>query len=293
MIPDFLLNLLNKQYDTKTVNEIICGYKIKRKTTFRVNRLKVLDSYVLDELDKLNIKYEKYEYLDNAYIINIDAKELYNHDLVKNGYIYFQSISSMLPPYFLEPKEGETILDMCAAPGGKTICIGQLTNNEASITALETNKIRFERLKHNLEVQGVKAFILNQDATKIDDFFRFDKILLDAPCSGSGTLNLDDDKQMKSFSYNLIKNSSTLQEKLLDKALTILKPKSSMIYSTCSILDLENENVLNKLLKKHNAKVVPIEASYLPLLKSKIDGTLLVKPTELFEGFFIAKIYKN
>ncbi len=292
-LPIFLKNLLEAQYDNETIEKIIKGYQIKRKTTFRLNTLKKSKEEILKELDNLNISYTPYLDLDNAYITNIDAKDYLNTDIVKNGIIYFQSLSSMLPAYFLGAKEGETVLDMCAAPGGKTIVLAQLLNNKVEITSNEVNKIRFERLKHNLETLGIRSYLLNQDALRLDDYFRFDRILLDAPCSGSGTLDLSNQKQMKAFSKELVKNSSILQEKLLNKALTILKPNSDMIYSTCSILEDENEKVLNKVLKKHNAKIVPIEIKNVPTLKSKIAGTLLVMPNELFEGFFIAKIHKN
>ena len=292
-LPIFLKNLLEKEYDEKKVDEIIKGYNLKRKTTFRLNTLKFSEDEILKRLDSLNIKYTKYPYLDNAYITDIEAKDYLNTDIVKDGIIYFQSISSMLPAYFLNAKENETILDMCAAPGGKTIVLAQLLNNKVEITSNEVNKIRFERLKHNLETLGVRSYLLNMDGLRLDDYFRFDKILLDAPCSGSGTLDLSNQKQMKSFSFELVKNSSLLQEKLLNKALTILKPNSDMIYSTCSILEDENEKVLNKVLKKHNAKIVPIEMKNVPTLDTKIAGTLKVMPNELFEGFFIAKIHKN
>lgn len=292
-LPIFLKNLLEAQYDNETIEKIIKGYQIKRKTTFRLNTLKKSKEEILKELDNLNISYTPYPDLDNAYITDIDAKDYLNTDIVKNGIIYFQSLSSMLPAYFLGAKEGETVLDMCAAPGGKTIVLAQLLNNKVEITSNEVNKIRFERLKHNLETLGIRSYLLNQDALRLDDYFRFDRILLDAPCSGSGTLDLSNQKQMKAFSKELVKNSSILQEKLLNKALTILKPNSDMIYSTCSILEDENEKVLNKVLKKHNAKIVPIEIKNVPTLKSKIAGTLLVMPNELFEGFFIAKIHKN
>ena len=98
----------------------------------------------------------------------------------------------MLPAIILQPKEKMDILDMTAAPGGKTTQMAALTNNKAHITACEMNKIRFERMKYNLEKQGATCvFAMNQDSRRIDDFFSFDQILLDAPCSGSGTLNLN------------------------------------------------------------------------------------------------------
>lgn len=291
--PKFLSDLLIKQYGEELKDEIIKGYKLKRITSFRVNTLKSNDSIVLDELKKLNILVKPYIDIPHAYIIeNAKASDLYESRLVKEGMIYFQSLSSMLPPLFLDAKEKETILDMAAAPGGKTTEIAAITNNKAEITACEVNKIRAERLKYNINLQGANVFVMNQDAKRLDDYFSFDKILLDAPCSGAGTIDLNNQKNVKAFSFELVKNSAKLQEELLKKALKILKPNHEMIYSTCSILALENEDVLNKVLKQFNAKIVPISFPNLPTLPSKIDGTILVRPNEYFEGFFIAKIKK-
>lgn len=295
VIPNFLEELLIKQYGTETKNEIINGYSLNRITSFRVNTLKASDEEVLNILKNGNISYLKFDMIPHAYILkDLKAKDLYDNELVSSGKIYFQSLSSMLPPLFLDAKENETILDMAAAPGGKTTEIAALTNNKAQITACEVNKVRTERLKYNVSLQGATSvFIMNQDAKRLDDYFTFDKVLLDAPCSGSGTLDLNNPKSIKSFSYDLVKNSAKLQEELLTKAIKVLKPKHEMIYSTCSILSLENEDVLNKVLKKTNCQIIPIHMDNLPLLPSKIEGTILVRPTEYFEGFFIAKIKKN
>lgn len=113
---------------------------------------------------------------------------------------------------------------------------------------------------------------------------------------GSGTLNIEDSNIEKIFTKKLIDKSISSQLTLLKKALTILKPGQEMVYSTCSILAKENEDIVNEVLNKMKAKVVPIEfegKEQLPLLPSKIDGTLCVRPTELYEGFFIAKIRKE
>ena len=195
----------------------------------------------------------------------------------------------MLPPIILEPKAGENILDMTAAPGGKTTEIAALTENKAYITACEKNKIRAERLKFNLQKQGVKsANIMLEDARKLSDYFSFDKILLDAPCSGSGTENIFD----KNFSKELVERSVKFQEELLSKALKILKPGGEMVYSTCSILKQENEKVLERVLSKGNAQIEPITVQDIEVLPSKIAETITVCPTENYEGFFVAKIKK-
>ena len=196
----------------------------------------------------------------------------------------------MLPPIILEPKEGENILDMAAAPGGKTTQIAAITQNKAFITACEKNKIRADRLKYNLQKQGVGCVnVMLEDARKLSDFFSFDKILLDAPCSGSGTMSVFDN----SFSKELIDRSSKTQEELLRKALKILKPGGEMIYSTCSILAQENEEVLKKVVQKFDAEIVPIEPiDEIPALPTSIDGLMCISPTYLYEGFFVAKIKK-
>lgn len=297
-IPNFLLERLNKQYGEEITNQIIEGYSKKRPVTLRVNTLKTSVESIKSKLKEAGINFEEVEWSKEALIINNtredDIREL---DIYKNGEIYLQSLSSMLPPIFLEPKKGETILDMAAAPGGKTTQIAAISNNEASITACEMNKIRAEKLKYNIEKQGATCvYTMVADARNLDNFFSFDKILLDAPCSGSGTIDLDNVDFERGFTEKLINKSIASQKQLLKKALTILKPGKEMVYSTCSILQEENEEVVKEIIKKFNAEIVPIDKELLknvPLLPVKLEGTIAVCPSELYEGFYIAKIRKN
>ena len=186
---------------------------------------------------------------------------------------------------------------MTAAPGGKTTQISSMTENKANITACEKNKIRAEKLKYNIEMQGAnRVFIMIKDARNIEDFFSFDKILLDAPCSGSGTLNANDSNIEKYFSKELIDKSSKIQLSLLRKATKIIKPGKEIVYSTCSILDVENEKVINNILKEEKLEIVPIEFDELekiPMLNTNSPGTICIKPTEMYEGFFVAKLRKK
>lgn len=291
----FLEEKLEKQYGTKITKEIIEGYQTKRKTTLRINTIKSNIEEIKKELEKEKIEYEIVKWSKEALIIkNADEKTIQEMEIYKNGKIYLQSLSSMLPPIILKPKEGTDILDMAAAPGGKTTQIAALTNNKAHITACEKNKIRAERLKYNVDKQGATCgFIMPKDSRFIDDFFSFDQILLDAPCSGSGTLDYNDANVEKYFTEQLIERSSKTQKTLLSKAIKLLKPGHEMVYSTCSILDCENEDVVSSVIKNGNIEIVPINfegMEKLPILPTKISGTLCVKPTELYEGFFVAKI---
>ena len=294
----FLEEKLEKQYGTKITKEIIEGYQTKRKTTLRINTIKCNIEEIKKELEKEKIEFETIKWSKEALIIkNADEKSIQEMEIYKNGKIYLQSLSSMLPPIILEPKEGTDILDMAAAPGGKTTQIAALTNNKAHITACEKNKIRAERLKYNVDKQGATCvFIMPKDSRFIDDFFSFDQILLDAPCSGSGTLDYNDANIEKYFTEQLIERSSKTQKTLLSKAIKLLKPGHEMVYSTCSILDCENEDVVSSVIKNGNIEIVPINfegMEELPILPTKIFGTLCVKPTELYEGFFVAKIRKK
>lgn len=181
--------------------------------------------------------------------------------------------------------------------GGKTTQIATITNNNANITACEINQIRLERLKYNLDKQGVKSvYIMKKDARNIDDFFSFDNILVDAPCSGSGTININDNNLDKYFTAKLVEKSQKSQYMLLKKAIKVLKQGHEMIYSTCSILKQENEQIVSKILKETKTEIVPIKfegEESIPILPTEINGTLCVCPSEYYEGFFVAKIRKK
>ena len=297
-VTEFFIEMLNQQYGEEITSKILEGYLKKRMVTFRVNTLKTSIEKVEEVLKNNNIEFEKVSWSDVAYIVkNVREDTLKELEVYKKGEIYLQSLSSMLPPIVLEPKENTDILDMCAAPGGKTTELASLTNNNANITACELNKIRIEKLKYNIEKQGATSvYIMQEDGRKINDFFSFDNILLDAPCSGSGTLNVENVNLEKTFTEKLLEKSQKAQLELLSKAVKILKQGQEMVYSTCSILSKENEEIVSKILKNNKVEIVPIEfkgKEELPLLPTKIAGTLCVMPTKLYEGFFIAKIRKS
>lgn len=291
-ITKFFEEMLLTQYGKENTNKIIDGYSKPKLVTLRINTIKTNKEKIYQKLNGEGIETEDVPwYQDGLIIKNVKEDEIKKLDIYKNGEIYLQSLSSMLPPIILEPKQGENILDMAAAPGGKTTQIAAITNNKSYITACEKNKIRAERLKYNLQKQGVGAVnVMLEDARKLSDFFSFDKILLDAPCSGSGTTGVFG----KNFSEELINRSVKTQEELLKKALRILKPGGEMVYSTCSILAQENEKIIKKVLNNQNAEIIPIkQIDGIPMLPTDIDGVICVCPTELYEGFFVAKIRKN
>lgn len=302
-VPAFLQEKLILQYGREITNKILDGYTQKRPVTLRINTLKANYNEIAKELEQNNIIFKNVAYYKEALIIkNVQEDKIKKLKSYEEGKIYLQSLSSMLPAIILEPKAQENILDMTAAPGGKTTQLATISQNEALITACEKNKIRAERLKYNITKQGATCVnVLVQDARNLSDFFSFDKILLDAPCSGSGTLESSNKKLNEIFTEELVERSQKIQKQLLTKALSMLKTGNEMVYSTCSILQEENEKHIQQLLEKGKIEIVPIEPQVLAVgdeedgilyLPVKIPGTLCVCPNELYEGFFIAKIKK-
>ena len=297
-LPEFLIKKLNKQYGEELFSKILNGYKEKRVVTLRVNTLKSNVQKVKEEITTNNINFSEVSWNKDALIIeNVKEEDLQKLSIYEKGEIYLQSLSSMLPPVIMEPKENTDILDMTAAPGGKTTQIAAISNNNANITACEMNNIRIEKLKYNIEKQGATSVVVLQaDSRNLNDYFKFDQILLDAPCSGSGTIDLNNERTYKNFTEKLVEKSTKSQLTLLRKALKILKSGHEMIYSTCSILQEENEDILEKALNEFNIEIIPIEIKKIgdiPILPTKIKGTLCVCPNKYYEGFFVAKIRKN
>lgn len=297
-IPEFLIEKLKNQYGVEVLKRILEGYSKQRITSLRVNTLKATLEEVKTELTNHEIKWNEIGWNKEALMMkDVNEEEIKKLRLYEEGKIYLQSLSSMLPPVIMQPKENTDILDMTAAPGGKTTQIAALTKNKAHITACEMNHIRAERLKYNIEKQGATSvMIMQEDSRRLNNYFSFDQILLDAPCSGSGTIRINNKKTYESFSQQFIKKSVESQTELLNKALHILKPGHEMVYSTCSILQEENEEIIEKVLKKINAEIVPIdlkEPEEIPLLPTKIKDTICVCPNEYYDGFFVAKIKKK
>ena len=272
---------------------IFAGFQAERALTFRANTLKTSAEAVERVLLQEGISFQRVKWYPDAFLLSpLEQSRITQLPMYERGEIYLQSLSSMLPPLVLKPQAGERILDMTAAPGGKTTQMAALSGGNALITACERDSVRFQRLKYNLEKQGAtRVNAMQTDASRLDDFFQFDKILLDAPCSGSGTFLVN---KPSKISEKLMQGCIKEQRALLIKALKLLKKGGTLLYSTCSLFKEENEFLVESVLKGTGCKWVAIEDSLLsdiPVLSGK-EGTLTVCPTEQFEGFFLACIQK-
>jgi len=219
--------------------------------TARVNFLKSTREAILHKMEENEIRFTESKYMENFFRIE-NFSSFRQLGLIPGGEVSIQDVSTGLPVQLLNPQKGERILDMCAAPGGKCGYIAQKMENSGSITAIEKHAARAETMKENLKRLGVtNTEILNTNALSFETAELFDRILLDAPCSGFGVLNKRVDLRWKRTAED-ISEMKQLQKQLLEKAATLLKPGGHLVYSTCTIDPDENEAIVEEFLKNHS-----------------------------------------
>lgn len=221
------------------------------------------------------------------------------------GFYFLQSEASMIPVQVLDPNPGEMILDLAAAPGGKTTQIAQFMKNKGVIVAIDINRKRIKSLRSNLSRCGVyNALIIRMDGRQISDLgLQADKVLLDAPCTGEGLIPRDPtrktSRELKDILY-----VAELQKSLIDGALACLKPGGSLVYSTCAIAPEENEFVIDHALKNEDIHVKKMDfnrgsPAFTDVIFEKTLHPSIKEARRLYphkdgtEGFFICKLQKD
>lgn len=275
-LPIDFINELNNDFTERNVDKILTGMSEERYTTFRVNYLKSNEVEVEDELVKNGVEFDKVNITEietksetdfetyfnfNAYVVyNKNEKDLSKLKIYEDGKIYVQSISSMIPPIILRPEPGERVLDMAAAPGSKTTQMAAMMNNEGYILANEIDKFRCEKLKYNVEKQGASiVHIINKDGTQLFNSVKsFDKILVDAPCSGEGRFIVSNKKTYEHWSLKMQKELVEIQKKLLYNAINLCKINGTILYSTCALSLEENEKVIDWAINNFNIEIEKI-----------------------------------
>lgn len=309
-LPLEFLERLKRLIPTGKLDQIANTFAEEKPTTFRINHLKAESLREIKEsLESQEFKLENVSWPPDAFILKSGRlRELQGTEEYKSGKIYVQNLSSMIPPLVLDPKAGETILDLAAAPGSKTTQIASLTRNQAKVIACDNNRVRYYKLKANLEMQGcpnVEALLTFGETIgrKYPDYF--DKVLIDAPCSSEGRFDI---REPSSFGYWKVQKCYEMakkQKKLIFSAFSALKPGGILVYSTCTFAPEENEGVLNWLLRKFPGQV-RVENITLPISnwlqgvsqwgKEAFDPTVRygvrILPYQAMEGFFVARIRK-
>lgn len=286
--PKWLVTYFIDLYGQEQTETIFKFNKKPPVLSIRVNTLKIMRDDLLSDLKALGMIVKPSDLTEaGILIIDLNGLSIDTLDLFKEGYFYIQDDASILVSEILAPKEGDKVLDVCAAPGGKSTHIAQLMNDKGLVLArdVSTNKLAFidENVKR-LGIQSIQTEIF--DGTNLDEkhINYFDGVLVDAPCSGLGII-----RRKPEIKYNRsleeIKSITNLQYEILEKSAELLKTGGTLVYSTCTIGTLENQDVINKFLNKHeNFDIIKIDGKdYLQILPGDYAS----------DGFFICKLSKK
>ena len=306
---DFLLRKLWDMFPTFEILACIESNDVQRPVTIRTNTLKIKRRELTKLLLKRGMQIRELpgEWTTVGLQIMKSKVPVGATPEYLNGYYMIQSASSWLPVMAMAEHtnlEEKRILDMCAAPGGKTTYLAQIMKNSGILFANDVNKLRCKAVAAMVSRMGVEnCIVCNEDGRELDKKWinMFDGVLLDAPCSGTGVISKD--PQVKhSKNENEIHLMSDLQKQLLLSAIDACKVGGIIVYSTCSILIDENECVVNYALRKRDVKIVPCEINvgkpgFVNFKQLKFNKTLqytkrIYPHTHNMDGFFFAKIEK-
>lgn len=289
----WLIRLFIKQYGEEDTIKILNGLNFTPKVTVRVNSLKSNFDEVFEELEENGYNVEEGYICPEAISIK-GGKSVENNKLFNEGKITVQDESAMLVAPLLDINHGETVLDLCSAPGGKTTHISELLENTGKVLAFDLHENKLGLIKENCDRLGIDNVELKEmDATKIDVELvgLADKILLDVPCSGLGII-----KRKPEIKWNKnreeLKEIVKVQREIMENSWQYLKIGGAMVYSTCTLNKEENEQNIEWFLNKHkDCKLEKVFIGKGDNLKYQND-MLTVFPNEYMDGFFMAKLKK-
>lgn len=300
---------------------VLASFREPKRATARINTLQAQASEVWRAVEQLGLEVSRLSWFSDAIVVSAASRPiLMDSKLYQDGTLYLQNASSLLPVVALDPQPGEEVLDMAAAPGSKTLQIYCAMGGRGRIAAVEAVRHRFFKLKANLMSHGATTVRCYQaDAStlwrKVPE--RFDRILLDAPCSSESRFRSDDPASYAHWSLRKVEEMARKQKRLFYSAVQCLKPGGVLVYSTCSFSPEENEAVVTRALKVFGPAlhVEKIEVThdpgsngpdkcpvptFLPGLLSwnyeDFDPSMLhalrVLPDTIYDGFFVCRLRK-
>lgn len=290
--PEWFYNKLVSEYGEEEGELFLQSLKKIPYISFRVNRLK----YSCEEFEKLleEKKIDIIKKVDSVYYV--DSGILLYSDEFRDGKIIVQDASSYLSARNLNPKPDESVLDTCSAPGGKTAVLGELMENRGELLALDIYPHKLKLIEENCHKCGVDIVrTVKMDARKLkEQGKKFDKILVDAPCSGYGVLRKKPEAIYNKNSEN-VEELAKLQFEILESASQVLKDNGELVYSTCTILKEENGENIKKFLEKYpNFETVEL---YIPENVNgsydNVGGFTVDYKEDILDGFYIVKLKKN
>lgn len=296
-IPVWMTERFLEQYGFEQTEKMFDAFLKEKPTAIRIREYLVDKEAVLESLKRQNVTVEKAPYVENAYYIK-DYDYLPALEAFRMGNIQVQDVSSMLVGEIAAPKEGDYVIDLCAAPGGKTLCIadklrgtGRVDARDISIT--KTDLIRENALRQNF----VNVVVTEKDATQLDPeaLEKADIVLADVPCSGLGVMGRKTDIKYK-MNQARIRELVSLQRKILEQASTYVKPGGTLIYSTCTIGKEENADNVKWFTENYPYELESLDPYICQELQSDTTGKgylQLLPGVHKCDGFFIARLKRK
>ncbi len=294
--PLWLIKMWLSKYDIDTVEKICAADNMAPDVCICVNTNKISRDELKNRLLEQNIKVKEGIYSDRALHIK-GMSDITQMQEFKDGLFHVQDESSMLAVDVLSPKEGEKILDVCAAPGGKSFLSAEKMNNTGKIVSCDIHPHKVDLINMTAERLGINIIETKlRDASVIneDDFEKYDKVIVDAPCTGFGLIRKKPDIKINRTG-NDIDSITVLQKQILDASIKCVKPGGILVYSTCTICRKENEANLKYILDKGGFETVNISALLPESLREQAeDGYIQLLPgVNDTDGFFISAVRKK
>ena len=282
---------LKKYLSDEEIDNLISSFSLKENKGFYLNEKKMSKETLL----KLFPNVKAHPIVPNGYLFDQDEYKLGKLIYHELGAYYIQDPSAMLVAHYLEPKQNQMILDMCAAPGGKSVMTSLLMNDSGLLLANDLSTSRANILLQNVERMGLgNVVVTSYDLNKFKNELKgqFDGIILDAPCSGSGMFRKMNEMK-EDWTYEKVLKNAKIQKDLILLAYSFLKEGGTLMYSTCSYSYEEDEEVIEHLLSNSDAKLEYIEDFVGFYRSKKYKETIHLFPSKFVgEGHYIAKIKK-
>ncbi len=309
-MPEWILQKWLSQYDRDTVETMLADFQKEKPTTIRVNWNVMTREELVESLKNQGVTVENHPYLADALWIS-SYDYLADLDSFQKGAFHVQDISSMLVAHLANPKEGDTVIDVCAAPGGKSLHMAELLRGTGHVEARDLTDYKVNLIWDNIQRSGMKNIeAVRQDATVFDEesVEKADIVVADLPCSGLGVLGKKTDLKYK-MTEQTQKDLVALQREILSKVKSYVKPGGTLIYSTCTINEAENMGNVNWFLTENKEfELASVREDLCEELRAEVaegtsdkqfpkavvrDGCLQLLPgVHKSDGFFIAKFKK-
>ena len=280
-VPEWMIEQWLEQYSNSQVEEMLLAFQSQAPTSIRVNTARVSKEKLIDMLQREGVTVEEnHEVPCGLYISGYDY--LNALETFKEGFFYVQDVSSMLVSYLANPKEGDYVLDVCAAPGGKSIHMAELLRGTGMVEARDLTPYKVGLIQENInrcQLSNVKAVCADAKQLRSEDIERADIVIADLPCSGLGVIG-----KKKDIKYKMTREKQNelvaLQREILDTVSQYVKPYGTLMYSTCTVNKEENEANVRWFIQKHPEFAVEMQQQLLPKMGRQ-------------DGFFIARLKKE